>query len=94
MNTARVSQGYWFGFYEFQMEMIETAQRGYVALQCGTPDKLLLIPAADLLQWSGLMNQTKTKTNVYLHVHISGLTLVRKAGAPSIDLGRYMLAPH
>ena len=85
------AKGYWFGFYEFQMEMITTAQRGYAAFQCGTSEKLVLVPATDLQSWSSSMNQTRTKTNAYWHVHITDLTLVRKAGAPPIDLTRYLL---
>lgn len=85
------AEGYWFGFYEFQMEMIRKAVHGYAAFQCGTPEKLLLIPGPELSNWSELMNQTKTKTNIYWHVHVSKFTLVRKAGAPAIDLQRYLL---
>lgn len=83
---------YWFGFYEFQMEMITTAAHGYAALQCGTARKLLLIPANDLLRWSESMNQTITKTRVYWHIHISAdFQLIRKAGASGVDLRTYLL---
>ena len=69
------------------MEMIEGAKVGLAALQCGTSGKLLLIPASDLLGWSESMNQTITKTRAYWHIHISAdLQLIRKAGAPPIDL--------
>ena len=85
-------KGYWFGFYEFQMDMINKADHGHAAFQCGSPEKLLLIPAADLLDWSELMNQTTTKTNSYWHVHIRDLTLIRKAGAPAVDLRKYLVS--
>ena len=74
------------------MDMISAAKRGYAAFQCGTSDKLLVIPAADLLGWSESMNQTTTKTSTYRHVHINGLTLIRKAGAVSIDLRPFLFS--
>ncbi len=41
----RASHAYWFGFYEFQMDMITAASAGFAALQCGGPNNLLLVPA-------------------------------------------------
>jgi hypothetical protein len=83
--------GYWFGLYEFQMEMITAAQRGYCALQCGGPDRLLLLPAKDVSSWSGLMNRTESKTRPYWHIHIHDFQLVRKAGSPAVDLRQYLI---
>jgi hypothetical protein len=83
--------GYWFGLYEFQMEMITAAQRGYCALQCGGPDKLLLIPSKDVSSWSSLMNRTE-KARSYLHIHISDFQLIRKPGSPAVDLRRYVIS--
>lgn len=83
--------GYWFGLYEFQMEMITAAQHGYCALQCGGPDRLLLLPAKDLSSWSSLMNRTE-KARPYWHIHISGFQLIRKPGSPAVDLRRYLIS--
>jgi hypothetical protein len=44
LRTSRRNYGYWFGFYEFQIEMIANASNGFAAFQCGTPENLLLIP--------------------------------------------------
>ena len=85
------TSGYWFGFYEFQMEMIMKASNGFAAFQCGTTEKLLLIPASDLQSWTDQMNQTRSKRNSYRHVHIEDLELIRKAGNSSVDLRRYLI---
>jgi hypothetical protein len=88
----RGDYAYWFGLYEFQMEMITAAQRGYCALQCGGPDQLLLLPAEDLSSWLDLMNRTESKTRLYWHIHISAdFHLIRKPGSPTIDLRRYLI---
>jgi hypothetical protein len=44
VKASRIT-GYWFGFYEFQMDMITSVPNGFAAFQCGNPDKVLLIPA-------------------------------------------------
>jgi len=88
----RSDYAYWFGLYQFQMEMITAAQRGYFALQCGGPDQLLLLPAKDLSSWSDLMKRVESKTRPYWHVHISAdFHLIRKPGSPAIDLRRYLI---
>jgi hypothetical protein len=88
----RGSYAYWFGFYEFQMQMITSASNGFAAFQCGTPDRLLLIPAMDFLSWTDHMNRTQTKRNAYWHVHISSnFQLMRKAGSLTIDLRQYLI---
>jgi len=61
---------YWFGLYEFQIEMITSVLSGFAAFQCGNPDNVLLIPSKDLLAWLAQMNRTETKRNAYWHVHI------------------------
>jgi cytoskeletal protein CcmA (bactofilin family) len=87
----RDDYAYRFGLYDFQMEMITAAQRGYCALQCGGPDQLLLLPANDLSSWSDLMDRVESKTRPYRHVHISAdFHLIRKPGSPTIDLRRYL----
>lgn len=84
--------GYWFGFYEFQMEMITSVLNGFAAFQCGNPDRVLLIPSKDLLAWSSQMNRTETKRNPYWHIHIdSEFRLIRKAGAPVVELSPFFL---
>ena len=89
--AARI-MGYWFGFYEFQMDMITSVPNGFAAFQCGSPDKVLLIPAKELQAWSAQMNRTETKRNAYWHVHInSEFLLIRKAGAPHVELRRFLL---
>lgn len=91
LKAGRIT-GYWFGFYEFQMEMITSVANGFAAFQCGNPDNVLLIPSKDLLAWSDQMNRTETKRNAYWHVHIdSRFRLIRKAGAPVIELKRFLL---
>src|SRR5262249_44730226 len=90
----RGDYAYWFGLYEFQMEMITSVPKGYCALQCGESAQLLLLPATDLSSWTDpkLMNRTESKTRPYWHIHVSpDFQLMRKSGSPIIDLRRYLI---
>jgi len=87
------SYRFWFGFYVFQLEMIQTASRGFAAFQCGAQDNLLLIPVEEFSQWTAQMNTTKVKSRVYWHVHISeDFKLIRKAGAKTMDLRPFLIS--
>jgi cytoskeletal protein CcmA (bactofilin family) len=88
----RSDYAYRFGLYEFQMEMITAAQRGYCALQCGGPDHLLLLRATDLSSWSDLMHRVESKTRPYWDIHISAdFHLITKPGSPTINLRGYLI---
>jgi hypothetical protein len=83
---------FWFGFYEFQMDMIANASDGFAAFQCGSPENLLLIPANNLQSWTDQMNGTQSKSRPYWHVHISSdFQLIRKAGSLSVDLRPFLI---
>jgi hypothetical protein len=87
------SYRFWFGFYVFQLEMIQRASRGFAAFQCGTPANLLLIPVEQFSQWTDQMNTTTVKSRVYWHVHISeDFKLIRKAGTKTVDLRPFLIA--
>lgn len=85
------SYRYWFGFYVFQLEMIQKASRGFAAFQCGAPANLLLIPVGEFGQWTDQMNPTR-KSRPYWHVHVSeDFRLIRKSGSEIIDLRPYLI---
>lgn len=87
------SYRYWFGFYVFQLEIIQSATLGFAAFQCGAPARILLIPVQQFSEWTAQMNTTTVKSRMYWHVHISyDFQLIRKAGSPPVDLRPFLLA--
>ena len=93
-SVSRV--GYWFGFYLQQKDRLEGAEKGYVALGCGSPDRVLLIPIDEFTPLTSRMNQTsRVDTNPYWHVHLhrreDGLILQPRRGSTPTDLKRYLI---
>ena len=92
-SVSRV--GYWFGFYLQQKNWLEKAQNGYVALGCGSPDRVLLIPIGEFTPLMSRMNQTHLEGNPRWHVHIQeqqdGLVLQPRQGSTPTDLKGYLI---
>jgi hypothetical protein len=86
---------YWFAFHTNQAQFLEPAVQGYLALGCGTPDRTLLIPFAELRQWLETLNTTERNDGLYWHIHVwrrgDRLTLDRKKGYAVVDLTQYLL---
>ena len=88
--------GYWFAFHLSQKNWLEEAGKGYLALGCGSPDSVLLIPIKELTPLLAEMNQTvRVDRNPYWHVHLKlerdRLILRRRRGSTPIDLNRYLI---
>ena len=91
-SSTRV--GYWFGFRRLQRDRLEEAEKGYLALGCGSPDDVLLIPIEEFTRLSSEMNQTvRVDKNSYWHVLLSWdqgrLILRRRQGSLRVDLSQY-----
>ncbi|MFN8658167.1 MAG: hypothetical protein U0105_17655 [Candidatus Obscuribacterales bacterium] len=92
----RYSQPYfWYAFHPHQQEFLESANRSYLALGCGSEANLLLIPFSDFQQWLAGMNITQKDDRFYYHIQVSQenskFLLVRRKGQPKIDLTKYLL---
>ena len=86
---------YWFAFHPHQRNQLTQAKNGYVALGCGSPELIFLIPIANFSSWLDGMNVTKKGEKTYWHVQIfqegDKPILVRKKGQPRINLLQYQL---
>lgn len=88
-------EGYWHIFKPYHGEFLEAATTAYVALGCGSPETILLIPFNELTPWLEGLGTTVTEKGPYWHLQVYNtrghLTLVRKRGYEPIDLDRYLL---
>jgi len=88
-------QGFWYAFHPHQREKLAAAGQSFVALGCGSPDVVLLIPFHDFTSWVDDMNVTRLENRLYWHVQITQdgrrFELRRKAGTSRVDLTRYLL---
>jgi hypothetical protein len=86
---------YWFAFHPYYRDFLGSRKQGFVALGCGSPDTLVLIPFQDFNSWLDGMNITNRENGMYWHVKIhetaSKLMLHRKPGFGDIDLKKYRI---
>ena len=95
VSKRHADGGYWFAFHPYQKELLEGSTQGFVALGCGSSDKVLLIPIREFSPWLSGMGTTEVERGYYWHVLIHGgkdkLVLYRRKGEPRIDLTPYLL---
>jgi hypothetical protein len=88
-------EGYWHIYKPQHSKFLESAASAFIALGCGSPETVLLIPHADLTSWLDGLNTTVTENGPYWHLHIYNtgghLILARKMGYDPINLDRYLL---
>ena len=87
---------YWFGFYPSQKDRLEEAVRGYLALGCGSPYSVLLIPIEQFASLLPEANKTvRDEGRFYWHVDIhrepGRLILDRRQGSRPVDLSQYLI---
>lgn len=68
--VLKEKRAYWFGFHPYQVEFLTLAEKGYVALGCGTKDTVLLIEFNLFEKWLKDMTKTEKTNRLYWHVHI------------------------
>ena len=87
---------YWFSFYPSRYDELQQAKSGYVALGCGSPDSVLLIPLGDFEPLVAKMHRTDRDTAMS-HWHIDlrrehdRLILQQLEGSQDIDLTPYLI---
>jgi hypothetical protein len=86
---------YWFAFHTSQDQFLASVLQGYLALGCGSPEQLLLIPFATFRPWLESLNTTARNDGVYWHIHVlkqgDRLKLDRKKGFEDVDLTEFLL---
>ena len=93
-SSSRV--GYWFSLYPSQKDRLDEADKGYLALGCGSPDSVLLIPIEEFAPLSFEMHQTVLdEGRFYWHVQLQReqghLILNRRQGSTHVDLSGYLI---
>ena len=93
-SAARI--GYWFGFRRSQRDRLEEAEEGYLALGCGSPDDVLLIPSGEFGGFLSKMHQTvPDDRSRYWHVRVDWesdrLMLRLREGSTPVDVSRYLI---
>jgi hypothetical protein len=87
--------GYWFGFRLLQKEAIEKYKTGLVVFGCGSPQRIIAVPAKQFLNWLPNLNVTDNGDAFYWHVHMrekgNRYVLKTKEGGESQDLTQYLL---
>lgn len=87
---------YWFGLRVNQKNALESAEKAYVALGCGSKNKIILVPYRVFSKWLDDMS-TSVKEGHIRHWHItvvekgSNFLLRLKAGRQDKDLIGYIL---
>jgi hypothetical protein len=89
-------ENYWFAFHPHQLESMKSAPEGYVALGCGSPDLIFLIPSREFESWLPGMNITELDDQkIYWHIQVylekGVFNLARKKGEPRIPLTKYQI---
>lgn len=90
--------GYWFGFHPHQEDLLAEAQRGYIALGCGSEDAILLVPWDQFAPLLPKLNQTHKEDgsswwHVRIHKHGDRYVLQTRADAKKVDLTDFLLGP-
>ena len=87
--------GYWFGFHPHQRDLIQAYKEAYVALGCGSPETILLIPGKVFISWLDRFNKTERPERFYWHVRVrndnGAYTLQVKRGANPVKLNEYLI---
>ncbi len=86
---------YWFAFHPHQRDLLQNHKQTFVALGCGSPETILLIPGKVFVSWLDRFNKTEREDKFYWHVKVrknsEGYTLHVKKGAGSIKLNEYLI---
>ena len=94
-HDAETTPNYWFAFHPHQREFLSQCSRAYVALGCGSADRILLIPFDVFQGWLEDSWTTAKEDSVYWHVVIyrqeDEYTLRLRKGAKRVDLTSFAL---
>ena len=87
--------GFWFAFHPHQRDLLQQHKQTFVALGCGSPEAVLLIPGIKFVKWLERFHITELEDRFYWHVRVDkdkeGYVLRVKKGAEGIRLNEYLL---
>lgn len=87
---------YWFGLRVNQKKALENTESAFLALGCGSENKIILIPYSKLNEWIGSMSTTGEEGNtrhwhIVVEERIGSFLLRLRAGVQDVDLNSYIL---
>lgn len=87
---------YWFAFHPSQKEFLQRYPKSYVALGCGAPEHIVLLPFQELVSWLDDFWTTEKEDRSYWHIRVHKknglLELDRKKGLGRLDVTSYSLS--
>ena len=94
-HNPEASPNYWFAFHPHQEAFLEQFQDAFVALGCGSSDRVLLFPYQKIKGWLENSWQTVSEDRAYRHIVVyrkdESFELRLRKGHNPIDLTPYIL---
>lgn len=85
----------WFAFHPHQRDLLQSHEETFVALGCGSPETILLIPGRTFVAWLERCNKTERDGKSCWHFKVKknteGYLLDVKKGAGVIRLNEFLL---
>jgi hypothetical protein len=89
-------QRYWYAFHDHQHTFLAGNDRAYVALGCGSEEKVFLIPHEELSSRLTDLNITQQEDRHYWHLHVrcddQRKEMIARRGLPAWEIEQYFLA--
>lgn len=86
---------YWYAFRPSHKEFLEEAKTGYVALGCGSPEMVAVIPFEAFAKQLSTMRKTESEGRSYWHVEIfkkgKNLLLNTPTDGKGVDVALYLV---
>jgi hypothetical protein len=86
---------YWFAFHPYQKDFLESSNKSFLVLGCGSKDNVLSIPYPEFKPWLDDLWTTERDARMYWHIRIqkekAKFYLDRKRGIGRLDISRYLL---
>jgi hypothetical protein len=89
------ASGYWFAFHPHQRDLLSETSKSYLALGCGSPDAVLLIPGELFVTWLERFHITELEDRFYWHIRVDkdeeGFILRVRKGEKAVRLDEYLI---
>lgn len=88
--------GYWFALHPHQLDFLRDAEDGYLALGCGSPQNVLLLPLDAVQPWLETLSQTQRNGQPIWHINVymtddQELMLMTRREHENVSLDEYLL---
>ncbi len=97
ISKSHKNASYWFAFHPYQKKLLEEAPEAYVALGCGSENKIFLIPLQVIAEHLDKTWTTELEDRMYWHVRIKESNdecywMLRK-GVQNLPLTQFLMQP-